>query len=277
MAENAKSKISDRELVRQAYEMPGEMGPQYSYFYPYSLGNQAYLWMQGAREIIGKYRDWLNVGRHVLSGGKAYEIFRPNLIKVTSDEGLEEEVLAGWLRSRCIFTLSQTEGEALPPIQMPRWDLANALGKLGVREVPFTSTDGNLQGYAVGLEFAVSPIAHNRLKTVFHELGHMVLGHTMLTLEEGETYHRGLREAEAEITALVCMRHVGLLDDETASHGRAYVQYWLDGSEFPDSSARRVLKAAGAILRAGQQVASSHVALARAPDRESPSHLSQTM
>ena len=73
-------RVSDRELVKQAYEMPGEMAAHYSYFsyfYSYSLNNQAYLWMQGARDIIGKYRDWPKVHRHVVAGGKDYEISAP--------------------------------------------------------------------------------------------------------------------------------------------------------------------------------------------------------
>ena len=64
--------------------------------------------------------------------------------------------------------------------------------------------------------------------------------------------HRGLMEAETEITAMLCMKEFDLLDDETASHSRAYTQHWLDGGEFPETSARRVLKAANAIIQAGR-------------------------
>lgn len=252
MAESPESRVSDVELVRQALEMPGEMGPQYSYFYTYSVGNMAYLWMQGAREIAGKYRDWPKVGRHVIAGRKAYEIIRPTFRTVLNEAGEEEEVFTGFVGSRCIFTLGQTEGEQLPPIQTPRWELIGALGRFGISQVEFDSLDGNLQGYSRGLEFAISPIAANRLKTTFHEIGHIILGHTVTPPPDAQLMHRGQREGEAEITALLCMHHLGLLDDETASHGRAYVQHWTNWGDFPETSARRVLKAANAIIRAGR-------------------------
>jgi len=117
--ETNQPKVSDHELIWQSLEMPGEMGP-HSYFYEYSLGNQAYLWMQGARGFIGKYKDWPKVGRHVLAGSKASEIIRPHFIKVECQDDIVEEVLVGWMGSRCIFTYSQTEGEPIPPIQIPK-------------------------------------------------------------------------------------------------------------------------------------------------------------
>jgi hypothetical protein len=66
-------------------------------------------------------------------------------------------------------------------------------------------------------------------------------------------------EAEAEITAMLCMQEFDLLDEETASHSRSYVQHWLGGGEFPETSARRVLKAAGAIIQAGRDMASAPI------------------
>lgn len=204
------TRVSDLELVRQAVEMPGQMGPQYTYFRELSFGNQAYLWMQGAREIVGKYIDWPKVGRHVIAGSKAYEIIRPVFRKIATidveGQEVEEELLTGFVPSRCMFTLSQTDGPEVPPIQVPKWDMALALGKLGIHEVEFDSANGNLQGFSRGLEYAVSPIAHNRLKTIFHELGHIVLGHTMPSSHEEYVYHRGLMEAEAEIAAMLCMK-----------------------------------------------------------------------
>jgi hypothetical protein len=93
------------------------IGPQYSYFDTnYSFGNMAYLYYQGAREIIGKYSDWKNVGRWVLKGSRAYEIIRPVFRQIVSLEtGEEEHALSGFVPSRCIFTLSQTGGPELPP------------------------------------------------------------------------------------------------------------------------------------------------------------------
>lgn len=46
-----KPRVSDLELVRQAVEMPGEMSPAYTRFRDLTIGNQALLWMQVAREL----------------------------------------------------------------------------------------------------------------------------------------------------------------------------------------------------------------------------------
>lgn len=174
-------RISDLELVRQAIEMPGELSPAYTYFRELSYGNQAYLYMQGAREIVGKFIDWPKVGRHVIAKSKAYEIIRPVFRKVgrlaLEGAGVEEpvepeepeQVLTGFVPSRCMFTLRQTEGEEVPPPKIPSWDMVRAMGKLGLRQVEFDSTNGNLQGYSRGLEFAISPIVFNYWKTLFHE------------------------------------------------------------------------------------------------------------
>ena len=244
------TRISDLELVRQAVEMPGQMGPQYNYFRELSFGNQAYLYYQGAREIVGKFIDWKKVGRHVIAGSKAFEIIRPIFYKRETED--EEEVLRGFTGSRCMFTLSQTDGEAVPPIVIPKWDKVLAMGKLALHEVEFDSMSGNTQGFSRGLEYAVSPIAANPAKTMFHEWGHIICGHTMPDRHGEYLQHRGVMEAEAEITAMLVMKEFDLLDDDTASHSRAYCQHWLGGGEFPETSARRVLKAANAIIQAGR-------------------------
>src|SRR5262249_21205666 len=90
-------RISDVELVRQAVEMPGQMGPQYSYFRELSFGNQAYLYMQGAREIVGKFIDWKKFGRHVIAGSRAFEIIRPVFYRRETEDPDEPDVLRGFV------------------------------------------------------------------------------------------------------------------------------------------------------------------------------------
>jgi hypothetical protein len=80
---------------------------------------------------------------------------------------------------RAVFAFSVTDGPELPDVPVPGWDVQTALGKLGSREVPFDTTKGNLQGWSQGVEFAINPIAGSRTKTRFHELAHIMLGHTL--------------------------------------------------------------------------------------------------
>jgi len=82
------------------------------------------------------------------SASKAYEIVRPISYKRETQNENEVEVLRGFTPVRCKFTLSQTAGEEVPPIQIPKWDMVLAKSKLGLRQVEFDSTNGNLQGFS---------------------------------------------------------------------------------------------------------------------------------
>jgi antirestriction protein ArdC len=102
---------------------------------------------------------------------------------------------------------------------------------------------------------AVSPIAFLEHRTLFHEVAHVVLGHTaeMSTrLVDGqEQTPRNLREAEAECVALICCESLGLAG---AEFSRGYIQHWLNCEKIPEKSAQKVFKAADEILRAGRPV-----------------------
>lgn len=152
------------------------------------------------------------------------------------------------------FVLAQTDGQDVEPPPIPTWDQARALGSLGVVEEPFTATDGNCQGYARQRAIAVSPLAELPHKTRFHELAHVVLGHTSEAeagMSDSELTPRSLREVEAEAVALVCLEALGL---PGAEHCRGYIQHWNErrGAEpIPERSAQRIFKAADQILKAG--------------------------
>ena len=152
------------------------------------------------------------------------------------------------------FVLAQTDGQDVEPLVIPEWDQARALETIGVVEEPFTGTDGNCQGYARQRTIAVSPVAELPHKTRFHELAHVVLGHTAEAeagLSDSDITPRSLREVEAEAVALVCLEALGL---PGADRSRAYIQVWNDrrGAEpIPERSAQRIFKAADQILKAG--------------------------
>jgi antirestriction protein ArdC len=97
---------------------------------------------------------------------------------------------------------------------------------------------------------AVSPIAALPFKTLFHELAHVVLGHTTEHEQtDGETTPRSLREVEAEATAMLVCAALQLPGIE---YSRGYIQHWhQSGESIPERSAARIFKTADAILRAG--------------------------
>jgi hypothetical protein len=88
------------------------------------------------------------------------------------------------------------------------------------------------------------------LKTTFHEIAHVVLGHTTSqTFVDSECIDRNIREVEAESVALICCESLGLAGAEAA---RGYIQFWMQGeTEIPNHSAGRIFAAASAILKAG--------------------------
>ena len=73
------------------------------------------------------------------------------------------------------FVLSQTEGAEYETRELPGWDRGRAVAALGLVEVPFSATDGNILGYSVKGGFAVSPLSPHPHKTTFHELAHCLL------------------------------------------------------------------------------------------------------
>jgi antirestriction factor ArdC-like protein len=257
------TKLDWPKLMGEALTAPGNLGNTYSRFHDYSLTNELLFFIQGIHEPVASYSHWKALGRQVLKGARAKEVIVPVLVSEpaledeTSDETLEEKrervaKLIGFKVVRKVFALSDTEGEEQPEVPTPGWDVQTALDKFGIREVPFDGANGNLQGYSRGLEFAINPIAVNKNKTRFHELAHIVLGHTLPHHFEEYQTHRGIMEFQAEAAAYLVMNELELMDDETASVSRGYIRHWLGSEQPPDQAIRQVFTATDRILRAGR-------------------------
>lgn len=251
----APSVSSFSSLLVSAVNEPGIISAAYRQFHSYSIGNQLLAWAQCLERGIqpgplATFQRWKELGRHVRRGEKALTLCRPVTVK-RADDGGEEPTTAAWFVYKPFwFTLAQTEGQPLPDQPAPAWDLAGALSTLHIEEIPFDALDGNVMGFARGRSIAVSPLNPLPHKTRFHELAHILLGHT----GEGEQADdhltpRNLRECEAEAVALLCCAALGLPGVE---HSRGYIQkWWGAGNAIPDRSAQRILKAADQILKAG--------------------------
>jgi N-terminal domain of anti-restriction factor ArdC len=253
------------DLLNRALSEPGLISRAYSAFHGYSLGNQILALVQCAERgippgPIATFNGWRDKGRHVRKGEKAIVLCMPITAKrkaearpVVSDD-IKPETFTRFVFRPNWFVLAQTDGEDLELVAIPDWDRLRALETLGIVEEPFAMTDGNCQGYARQRTIAVSPMAELPDKTRFHELAHVVLGHTAEAeagLTDSDLTPRSLREVEAEAVALVCLEALGLPGVE---HSRGYLQYWNErrGAEpIPERSAQRVFKAADQILKAG--------------------------
>ena len=254
----APSVVSFADLLRSAVSDPGILSTAYRQFHNYSLGNQLLAWSQCLSRGIqpgpmATYPRWRELGRQVRKGEKAITLCMPVTIKRTRDEAAEPDVDVS---TRFIFrpnwfVLAQTDGEPLSEQPIPAWDSARALTTLQIEEIPFDQTDGNCLGFARQRSIAINPINPMPHKTRFHELAHVLLGHTTAGEQnDGELTPRSLCECEAEAVALLCC---AALDLPGVEYCRGYIQsWWGQGNPIPERSAQRVLKAADQILKAGQ-------------------------
>jgi hypothetical protein len=190
----------------------------------------------------------------VLKGQKALALCQPVTVKrakaTAADDADETESYTRFTYRNSWFVISQTAGEPLPEPSIPTWNKDSALAALDIQESVFDGVDGNVMGFARGRSIAVSPLNPMPWKTRFHEIAHVLLGHTSEGEQsDGELTPRNLGECEAEAVALLCCAALGLPGVECA---RGYIQSWWGyGNEIPERSAQRILKVADTILKAG--------------------------
>ena len=250
-------KANFSQLLNDAVNQPGIISKCYSTFHGFSLGNQLLAYSQCvAREIplgpIATFKKWKDLGRSVSKGQKAIALVMPITVSKKDAAGEKTgEVFSLFALKNFWFVLGQTEGDDYAAeVVIPTWDKVKALETLSITEVPFSHTDGNCQGYAYATSIAVNPVAVLPHKTRFHEIAHVVLGHTKEgQLSDSEATPRDVREVEAEGVAYILCSLPGL---EGLHESRGYIQNWLQGAEVTDKTAQRIFSAANKILEAGQ-------------------------
>jgi antirestriction protein ArdC len=248
------------QMLREAVEKPGLLLQAYSAFHGYSVANQLMALVQCHQRglepgPISTFPGWIEKGRHVKKGERAIVLCMPLTFRNKERRSESEpEHFLGFAYKPRWFVLAQTEGEPVEPPVTPEWERTRALSSLAVQETPFDLTNGNVQGYARRREIAVSPLAALPHKTTFHELGHVVLGHTAeADFNDGEATPRSLREVEAECVALICCETLQLPGAEFC---RGYVQNWMRQGvdSIPEQSAQKIFRAADQILKVGRPV-----------------------
>ncbi|ORW32765.1 hypothetical protein AWB91_09775 [Mycobacterium paraense] len=247
----------------EALNAPGALGNTYTRYYNYSFLNQVRLLMQGVAEPVATYHRWLQLGRQVRKGSNAKVVLAPMMVSrwakdgdgnmVLGDDGKprKRQILVGFRDSRSVFGYSDTDGEELPPVELPGWDVGTALTVLRIDRVAFDMINGNAQGFSFedgeGRHVAINPTATYAAKTLLHELAHLMLGHC----EQGDHRHRGVAEFEAEAAAYLVAKELELIVWDPAE-SRAYIQGWLAGAEVTEDNITRVFAAANKILAAGR-------------------------
>lgn len=248
-----KENVPYASLLNEAVEKPGILSACYSRFHNYSLGNQIWLYSQitarnEALAPVNTYKRWAALNRQVRKGEKSLTIAMPIVMK---DKTNPDNSYTAFMLKSCLFTLDQTDGEPFKEETLQaQWDAVSALATLKVTQTPFVSLNGNVQGYAKKQSIAVSPIAALPHKTRFHELAHVVLGHTKdEDFEDGEDLTRAVQEVEAESVAYILC---SILELPGLEESRGYIQHWLKDGQLQDKTCQRIFSAANKILKAGQ-------------------------
>lgn len=248
-------------LLVEAVNKPGLIMEAYSAFHNYSIGNQILALVQcHLRGLqpgpINTFPKWQALGRVVKRGERALTLCMPITRKQREEESEEEHTFTSFAYKPRWFVLSQTQGRELEPTTIPEWDSEKAIAALSIERVAFDKTDGNCQGFARQRQIAINPVAQLPYKTLFHELAHVILGHTTeADFADTETTPRNLREVEAEAVALLCCESLGL---EGADYCRGYIQNWLyqgvgfNADAIPEKSAQKIFRSADQIIRAGR-------------------------
>jgi antirestriction protein ArdC len=252
--ERKETTLDYQELLDEALTAPGRMGDTYSRFYSYSFLNTLLLMQQGVSEPVNTYKRWGAMDRQVKRGSRAKSILIPMTIKKA--ETPEEKDVVKFKRAACLFTVSETEGAELPEVEPQDWDAGTALEKLSIEQTAFALINGNVAGYSMGQEFAINPVAKYPLKTTFHELGHILLGHTSDddVDEEQEYQHpRGVQEVQAEAVAYLVMNELGMAEFMDQAESRGYIQGWLGEKQLDDRAIRQIFSTVDKILKAGRR------------------------
>ncbi|MDE2344446.1 MAG: ImmA/IrrE family metallo-endopeptidase [Betaproteobacteria bacterium] len=265
-------------MLREALTEPGRISKAYTLFHAYSFGNA--LWIAEQLDARGEplapiasFNRWKELGRVVKKGSKALCMSMPVTVKAKvdtkqaegADPGTEDDsgrrvlfmVRRNWFALHHTEPLDGSEPQAIETTT-PDWNAQRALASLDITREDFQHTNGNVQGYVKPNTrcVAVSPLAVNPAKTLFHEIAHCLLHSDQARIEDGAELGRDRCEVEAESVAYLCCAVLGLPGLEES---RGYVQDWLAGSgcdaeSFTDKHARRVLGAVDKILKAGRQV-----------------------
>jgi antirestriction protein ArdC len=226
-------------------------------FYNYSANNVMLILAQrhGATQIAG-FNAWKKLGRFVRKGEKAIWIIAPMTYKVKDDDKRtddEQSVIRGfkWVP---VFDISATDGQELPSVcqQLAGDDPEGLFARLTTvaDSIGFHVEDAELDGgvngdcahqlHRIRVEVTNSPA--QRVKTLAHELAHAIL--------HGEAHDRALAELEAESTAYVVCRSLGI---DTSDYSFGYVATWAGDGEKAvagiTASCQRIQKAAATILR----------------------------
>ncbi len=171
----------------------------------WSLLNRILMLIAGTRDARG-FRQWMEVGRHVKKGSKAFTILAPRFVKKeTENDKDEKRILAGFL-AVAVFRVEDTEGEPLDyeDLQLPSLPLIEVAQGWGIS---VEAIPGNYlyRGYFSPGQNQIS-LATKEETVFFHELAHAAHEKILGQLRAGQDWKQ---EIVAELAAAALCQIVG--------------------------------------------------------------------
>ena len=177
-------------------------------FWKYSAYNQLLIFLRNPKAThVAGFQRWRKLGRYVKIGERVIRIFAP-MIRLSKDG--KEEIFS--FRGVSVFDISQTDGKALPEIDIelsgsdlqPLMDKLLAFCETKKISVTFDELKDGLYGYSTGGQVVVAcKDVNTQVNTLIHEIAHELLHHN------GEKLSKERQEIQAEGTAYVVMSHFG--------------------------------------------------------------------
>lgn len=222
-------------------------------FHRYSWHNSLLILMQrpDASQVAG-YKTWQKLGRQVRKGEHGIMIFAPCPYRkeVEGADGETETVESIFFRVVHVFDIAQTDGEALPTVDVPTIDVAAdrlladlqaVASKRGIAVTFAPIVDGAFGASKGGkIDVDDTHATGQQAKTLAHELAHEALHKT-----NRGALTRNMAELEAESVAYVVCTHFGLDVEVRASR---YIALWDGDSKGLRASLERIAGTARDII-----------------------------
>jgi antirestriction protein ArdC len=233
-------------------------------FHTYSFNNQMLIAIQCPEAtMVTGFRKWQDRGRQVRKGEKSIGIYAPMVRKTKDEKTGEDKRYVSGFRIASVFDVSQTDGDALPedvtrttllegeaPAAM--WDAVEGIA-LANRYVVKRGDCRGANGYTSPSERLImvrdDVSDAQAFKTLVHEVAHMLLHCEEESLRADAVAHRDVAEVEAESTAYIVSKALGL---PTESYSLPYVAAWggEDAQAKITATGQNVVKTARKILDA---------------------------
>lgn len=213
------------EFLKTAFATPDGMAKLINHYRmtagkSYSFANSILIMCQGGT-VCDSFQGWKNGGRYVKKGEKG-KIFirRPMTTRIKDDDGETRYIpIPGKFHWVTTFDIAQTDGK---PIEYKHNEITPApfedyKKRLSVLCPIVEETTGTARGYTDYNKIAVSVQSsdHDKTKTLFHEAAHFLL-------HKGSNQSKAEKECEAEATAFLCMKGLGLESELSKEYFASY-------------------------------------------------------